>query len=90
MNKRITNKQETIAIAHSLESRGIYRDKYYAQEWLNLTGDIKNSEYKVIQKTYIRNHGLTPTETIAGSPFGPYMDPYTQKIIHDNDWWDPL
>jgi hypothetical protein len=90
MNKRITNKQETIAIDRSLESRGIYRDKYYAQEWLNLTSDIKNLEYKVIQKTYIRNHGLTPTETIAGAPFGPYMDPYTQKIIHDNDWWDPL
>jgi asparagine synthetase B (glutamine-hydrolysing) len=49
---------ETYNLFYGLEKRGVYHDKRLAQAWLNVDANIKNREYKILTKEYLRDRNI--------------------------------
>ena len=57
-SRSLLDLHETYHLLAGLELRNIFYDKALVQSWLNVSIDIKNTEYKIFIKKYLRDRGI--------------------------------
>ena len=57
---------ERVSLSFSQEIRSVYIDKFFVQEWLNTSKELKESESKAFQKNYIRSFGMPISKKNTG------------------------
>lgn len=67
------NFHEKKGLRYGLETRNVFLDKNYVQNWLWLHQDIKNCEYKHIQKEYLRSFNIKLPEKEAAFNQNPLL-----------------
>lgn len=75
MARRLLDFHETISLAYGLENRSIFYDKRLAQEWINISPGLKNTESKVFLKDYLRKRGIAISNKVAG-----FQDPKLKRL----------
>ena len=68
-SRRLLDYHETYSLLYGLELRNVFYDKALAQAWLNVDVNIKNIEYKVFMKEYLRKRNI-PITKFPQSGFG--------------------
>jgi|TARA_R110000868_G_scaffold113225_1_gene304083 asparagine synthetase B (glutamine-hydrolysing) len=57
-SRKLLDYHETYSLFYGLEQRNVFYDKSLAQAWLNVDVNIKNIEYKVFMKEYLRKRDI--------------------------------